>query len=217
MKKFSLVLILFLALTSCRNKTLQLPQVGVAGQSEIQNYSQIWVFYKEKDNEVKADLNRNNTIGTTHWVINIDKRLPLSEVVPAFHYIKNKRSGKSIHSVEGMQNYFSYSDTKNEKIALFPIDSINFLVQTKDELAKLEQEDMCDYIIEFSNNAIWLNEHRIPTESWESLELDSLSQGKIQLHFDENLSYQDYLYYRLTLNEKLSTGVSLEKTEFVIH
>ncbi len=217
MKKLSLVLIMLLALTSCKKKSLELPQVGVSGLSEIQNYSQIWVFYKIENYKVKADLNRNNTIGTTHWVINIDKRLPLRELVPTFHYIKNKRSGKSIHSVEGMQNYFSYSDIKNEKIALFPIDSINFLMQTKDEMAQLEQEDMCDYIIEFSNNAIWLNEHRIPTESWESLELDSLSQGKIQLHFDENLSYQDYMYYHLTLNEKLSTGIRLEKTEFVIH
>jgi len=217
MKNFLIFFTLLIAFTSCKNKTLELPQVAVSGASEIQNYSQIWVFYKEVNNKAKADLNRKNTIGTTHWVINIDKKLTLSEVIPAFHFIKKKRSGKSMHSVEGMQNFLSYSDIENEKIALFPMDSITYSLKSREELAKLEQEEPCDYILGFFENAIWLNEHKFSLDSWESFSLDSLSKGKIQLHFHEKLSYQDYMNYRLTLNQKLTKEISIETTEFVIH
>lgn len=217
MKNFLLLLTFILAFTSCKNKTLELPQVATPGPSEIQNYSQIWVFYKEKNNEVKAEFNRKNTIGSTHWIINIDKRLPLSEVVPVFHRIKIKRTDKSIHSVEGMNNYLSYSDIKNKKISVFSIDSIEYLRLPKKELTKLKQEEVSDYIMEFSETAIWFNKKRFSPSNWASFSLDTLSKGSIQLHFHEKLSYQDYMNYRLTLTEKLPEEVNIEKTEFVIY
>ncbi len=89
MKKLLFILSFFLTLSSCTNKTIQLPQIAISGESEIQNHSQIWVFYKYNKDKIKAEINKNNTISTTNWIINIDKRLPIREVIPVFQTFKS--------------------------------------------------------------------------------------------------------------------------------
>lgn len=214
MKRFFFLFTISISLISCHNKSLQLPQVPVAGESEKMNHSQIWVFYENES--AKADLNKNNTISSTDWIINIDKRLVLSEVIPVFQMIKKKRAKKSIHSVEGMQNFLTYSDTGNKKIALFSIDSIQYMMQSQAEIAKIEQEIPCDYTLEFNKDAIWFNQQKFPTDQWQNLLLDTLTSGRIQLHFDSKLSYQDYMLYRLSLKDRLYKEVLIEETEYII-
>ncbi len=216
MKHFLIIISLLVFFTACKDKALELPQVAASGLSDIQNYTQVWVFYKETEQGVKAEYNRKNTISTTHWIINVDKKLPLSEVIPILKRIQTKRDKKSLHSAEGMVNYLSYSDTKDERIALFSIDSIVYNHLLREALAELEAESMSDYTIAFLEDDIWLDKKRISKNDWESTGLDSLIQGKIQLHFDENLSYQDYMYYRLSINDKIPEEVTIENMEFVI-
>lgn len=217
MKHFLIIISLFVVFTSCKDKTLELPQVGASGLTDIQNYSQVWVFYEESETGVQANYNRKNTISTTHWIINVDRKLPLSEVIPVLQQIKTKRSEKSLHSAEGMGNYLSYSDVKDEKIALFSIDSIDYKVLSREDLAQWEQKDACDYIFAFSENDIWLDNDKIAIGEWEAIRFDSLKKGKLQLHFDENISYQDYMTYRLSLNANLPKEVKIENIELVIN
>lgn len=216
MKHLLFLLVFIVAFTSCKNKSLELPQVPISGISEIQNHSQLWVFYEKDNDNIKADLNRKNTIGSTHWIINIDKKLPLSEIIPIFQMIKNKREDKGLHSVEGAKNFLSYSDVLHEKIALFPFDGIQYMMQSSEEMAKMEQEIPCKYILAFSEEAIWLNEHKFSLKAWDAFSLDSLTPGRIQLQFDTQLTYQEYMYYRLSVGEMLPKDVILESTEYVI-
>ncbi len=216
MKNLLLILLFFLILGSCTNKTIQLPQIAISGESEIQNHSQIWVFYKYDKDKIKAEINKNNTISTTHWIINMDKRLPLNEVIPVFQMIKAKRAKKSIHSAEGMKDYVSYSDTSNNKIALFSIDSIQYIILKKSEIIQIEKEKQCDYVIEFSKESIKINQKEYSLDKWNKSVLDSLSLGCVQLQFDEKLTYQKYLSYRLQLNSFLSDDLVVEYTEYII-
>ncbi|HHB52525.1 MAG TPA: hypothetical protein ENK75_05725, partial [Saprospiraceae bacterium] len=158
MKKYVVGLLLLVLLSACANKTIQLPQVAVSGISEIQNHSEIWVFYKFDDDKIKSEINKNNTITSTHWIINIDKRLPMREVIPVLQMVKAKRAKKTIHSVEGVRDYLSYSDILDKKIALFQIDTIQYMTLDQSDLETMEKEKPCDYILKFTEDAIVLNQ-----------------------------------------------------------
>jgi len=215
MKKFLFFLFLSIVLSACHNKTLDLPQVAVSGVSEIQNYSQIWVFYKHDKDAIKAEINKNNTISTTHWIVNIDKRLPLSEVVPVFHMIKAKRAKKTIHSSENTKDYLSYSDVKDNKIALFSMDSIQYILLPKADIDVMLSEKSCKNTLKFSPDIIKINEQEILPNLWSSEQLVGLDSGCIQLVFDEKLSYQEYMQYRLELGVYLKPEQEIEPTEFI--
>ena len=216
MKKYILLSFLVVVLSTCANKTVQLPQVAVSGVSEIQNHSEIWVFYKFDNDKIKTEINKNNTITTTHWIINIDKRLPLSEVIPVLQMIKAKRAKKTIHSVDGVNDYLSYSDILDKKIALFQINTIQYMMLNESELATLEKEKPCDYILKFSDEVITLNNQKHYPSEWRKQLLDSLDSGCLQLYFDKHLSYQSYMKYRLELNTYLPKGVTVESTEYIL-
>lgn len=215
MKKFLIPFFFIFALSSCNKKSLDLPQVAVAGISEIQNYSQIWVFYKHDTDKIKAEINKNNTISTTHWIINIDKRLPLSEVIPVFNMVKAKRAKKSIHSSEGAKDYLSYSNVLESKISLFSIDSIQYIMLPKQDINQLLSDKPCKNTIEFSKEKIVVNQKEIQKSTWNKKQLESLSAGCVQLVFDKEISYQDYMEYRLKLISLLPDDISIETTEFI--
>ena len=204
------------SIVSCSNKELQLPQLPISGESEIQNHSQIWVFYKEKKGEIEAELNINNRITTTHWIINIDKRLTLKELVPVFKIIKEKRELKSAHKKEGMKNYLSYSDINNKKIALFSMDSINFMKQSREKMDILKLSNKTVHTLKFSKDTILLDAKSFPINTWDSMVLDTLSKDNIQLVFNHKLNYQEYLKYRMTINTKLPKGIHVENLEYVL-
>ncbi len=200
---------------SCTDKSVALPQIAISGKTEIQNHSQIWVFQDTKEGSVKADVNKNNTISTTNWIINIDKHLPMSEVIPVFQMIKAKRAKKSIHSAEGMKDYLSYSNTLDKNISVFSIDSIQFMLLSKEKLATLNQDKICKNTINFSSNDIRVNNKKYSVSQWNKTILDSLETGCVQLQYNKDLSYQKYMEYRLSVKGFLPKGVSVETTEYV--
>ncbi len=212
MKKFILFsLILSTFFISCTKQPVYLPQLDISGETDIQNHSEIWVFYNEKTK--KADVNKNNLITTTNWIINIDKKLLLSEVIPVFQMVKAKRAKKSIHSAEGMKDYITYSNTKDKNVSAFRIDSTSYMLLPKNEIQDLNQENPCT-IIDFSPNSIRINKKDFSKTQWNKSVLDSLS-GCIQLQFDQGLNYQEYMEYRLTLNSFLPKEMSVETTEYI--
>jgi len=216
MKKYIFLPLLIFILIGCVDKSVSLPQVAISGKTEIQNHSQIWVFQDiTKEGSIKATVNKNNIISATNWIINIDKHLPMSEIIPVFQMIKAKRAKKSIHSVEGMKDYLSYSNTLDKNISVFSIDSIQFMLLSKEKLAMLNQDKICENTINFSSNDIRVNNKKYTVYQWNKTILDSLKTGCVQLQYNEDLSYQKYMEYRLSVIGFLPKGVSIETTEYV--
>lgn len=216
MKNLIFLLSFFFLFNSCKKKTIQLPQVAVPGISDIYNHSQIWVFYKQDKDEIKAEINKNNTISTTHWIINIDKRLTLSSVVPALNMIKAKRAKKSVHSAEGMNNYLTYSNIQDNKIAMFSMDGIQYMMLPKSEIHEIINKESCKHTIEFDQNFIHIDGEKIQTKDWDKPKLESITDGCLQLIFNENITYQQYMEYRLQISSVLSDKVQIETVEFII-
>ena len=108
---------------SCADQSLKLPLSDFKGiQDTLYDNSQIWVF----DQEGMAELNWSNRIGTTDWLINIDRNLDLKEVLPVLDKIQQKRSAKAMHKREDASNYLTFANPKFQAIQILPIQGIAF-------------------------------------------------------------------------------------------
>jgi hypothetical protein len=219
MMKNRILLISLLAislLTSCHKKEVLLPQVPISGETDIQNHSEVWVFYNEKGEDTKAIVNKNNLITSTNWILNIDRRLKLYDVIPVFQMIHAKRAKKTMHSVEGMTDYISYSNTKDKNISVFPISDKKYLMLSWEEILQLNQTKLCENELIFYTNRVKVNGQMYSGISWER-EIDKFKKNTcIQLLFESNMTYQQYVKYRLELHELLPEGVLVQKTEYII-
>ncbi|MGV6845999.1 MAG: hypothetical protein ACWA42_07735, partial [Lutibacter sp.] len=73
MKKL-IFLLVSISLMSCHKKEIKLPKIAIQGiDSIIYNHSEVWMFYSLKNKDTIAQINRKNTISSTHWIYNIDK------------------------------------------------------------------------------------------------------------------------------------------------
>ena len=82
MKKI-VIIITFLSLISCSEKEVTLLQAEVSVLKDIVDHSPIYMFFEvENEKDTIIDVNRKNSISSTNWVYNIDKRLPLKLIIP---------------------------------------------------------------------------------------------------------------------------------------
>ena len=77
---FGIVLLLCI---SCGNKEdILLPKADRTVVKDVVDLSPIYIFFRVKGKDTLAEVNRKNSIISTNWILNIDKRLPLRLVVP---------------------------------------------------------------------------------------------------------------------------------------
>ena len=101
MKRIVLILLTALAF-SCAERELQLPVTTANDITEILDVSPIYLFYDEATDSV--DFNRKNMISTTNWLVNIDRRLTLKQILPHLQYLQEKRRGDGMHKNENAKN-----------------------------------------------------------------------------------------------------------------
>jgi hypothetical protein len=196
---------------------VELPQIPADGLTRITNHSQIWVFLDYDRQNIKAEVNKNNIISSTHWIINMDKKLPMHEIVPVLETIKNKRGNKSIHYVEGMKTYLSYSNTKSKNISLYEIDSTQYLVMDKLNYTELMSHYKTDTNIYINETSFLLNNKIYPSKLFDKSLLESLPNIPIHFFMDGNISYQNYLEKRVLLKKYAPQETVIDKTEYVIY
>ena len=224
MKKLA-ILCSLLFLISCTNKEIKIPTLAIKGLQEIQNHSQVWMFFKVENNDTIAEVNRKNTISTTHWIFNIDKKLPLKALIPSIINLQDKHAN-GIHSKEGMHNYFSYSDTISKKLTFFEFD--NTLFKTDSVLSKYyiktNSETYKNYNninLTFNPNNSWINDAKMENGEFETTLIEFIdfsSEGKqtmLHLNFNRNLTYQDYLFYRTQLQTLVAPHLLINNMEFI--
>ena len=214
MRKIISIFILII-LVSCSKKELKLPIVSEKGIQEITNFTQLWLFYEEQNNDVVAKFNQNNTISGTHWVINIDKRLVLKDVFPILEKIRKKRLKKSPHSSEGMHNYLSYSDIKSEKLSFLEIDNQHYFL--KDSVVTDSSYNNINVL--FTADNVIIKNDTIDKLLFKANFLDIITKEAtdkkplLHLIFDRMLTYQDYIYYKSILNNIQPNSFSISKME----
>ncbi|MEC4003883.1 hypothetical protein OX283_004380 [Flavobacterium sp. SUN052] len=209
MKKI-LLSIVTIVLISCEGKKeIELPKANITIVADVQEHSPIYIFFKVNRNDTIADVNRKNSISSTNWIFNIDKRLPLRLVVPEIIKLQAKKD-KSMHKNEAAENYFSYANDAKKTMAFLSFTKVKYvlgkpIINTvyfgKDDLVKfnsevLKKEELEDYI----NNL--MVEH----------------ESKINISFDKNCSYDDYIKYKvfLTTIKITKKGIKISNLENIL-
>ncbi len=125
MKKYS-ALIFILALFSCEgNKDILLPKADKTIVADVQEHSPIYIFFKIEGKDTIADVNRKNSIVSTNWIFNIDKRLPLRLVILELIKLQEKKE-KSMHKNEAAENFFSYANDVKKTMAFLPFTKVKY-------------------------------------------------------------------------------------------
>ena len=89
-----------MSLFSCSEKEVLLPQAEVSVLKTVMDHSPIYIFFEAKGKDTIAEVNRKNSIISTNWILNIDKRLPLKLVMPQVIKMQEKKRADSAHKNE---------------------------------------------------------------------------------------------------------------------
>ena len=125
MKKI-IVALLLISLFSCQKKEVLLPQLDETIVADVKDHSPIYMFFETNEKDTLIDVNRSNSISSTNWLFNIDKRLPLKLVIPEIQKLQAKKE-KSAHKSETAENYFTYMDKKKKTLAFLPLVEVEYV------------------------------------------------------------------------------------------
>ena len=123
--RYYILLITTLFLFSCGNeKVIQLPEISQSEITEINDVSAAYLFYDETQKD-SVELNRKNLISTTNWLVNVDKRLMLKQVVPHIKFLQEKKSNSS-HKNKNAKNYFTCNDTSRNNLGFIEFTDVAY-------------------------------------------------------------------------------------------
>ena len=188
---------------SCGNKEdILLPKSDKTIVKEVVDLSPIYIFFRVNGKDTLAEVNRKNSISTTNWILNIDKRLPLRLVIPEVIKLQEKRRGDSAHKNEAAENYFSYADSIGKNLAFIPFTKVNY-----------KMEKPAGMVIFFNKkNEILLEDQHITKEKLRELinvALPDDTAKKFLFRFDKNLDFGSYIQDKIfieTLGRKIETN-----------
>lgn len=184
MKYFSLILLF--VVFSCGNKEdILLPKSNVTVVSNVVDHSPIYIFFRTKDKDTLAEVNKKNEIISTSWIFNIDKRLPLRLVIPEVMKLQQKKREEVAHKNEKAENYFSYADSIGKNMAFLPFTKVYY------KMGKPKSS----FIVFFSKkNKIYVDGFSGSREELKYFLTSFKNKTKmIRFGFDENMSYGTYI------------------------
>jgi hypothetical protein len=197
MKYCSLILV-FLFI-SCGNKEdILLPKSNVTIVSDVVDHSPIYIFFRTKGKDTLAEVNRKNSIISTNWILNIDKRLPLRLVIPEVMKLQVKKRSEVAHKNELAENYYSYADSIGKNMAFLPFTKVYY---------KMEKPENGGFAFVFyfkkASDLVLINNIKIKKEDVSNY-LSSFNfavNPKILLVFENNLSFEEYLQTKILIRE----------------
>lgn len=195
MKYFSLIIVLFLI--SCRNKEdILLPQSNTTFVSDVQDHSPIYIFFRVNGKDTLAEVNRKNSIITTNWILNIDKRLPLRLVIPEVMKLQDKKRKEKAHKNEKAENYYSYADSIGKNMAFIPFTKVHYTI------GKPKKDDFVFYFKK-RTNLVWLNGRAVKKSDLiqEFFSIHFIRRPRVVIQFDKNMSYGEYIQNKILVQK----------------
>ncbi|WP_278009694.1 hypothetical protein [Flavobacterium gyeonganense] len=155
-------------------------------------------------------MNRKNSIISTNWIFNIDKRLPLKLVIPQVIKLQEKKRADSAHKNEKAQNYYSYADSVGKNLAFLPFTKVYY--KTK----KSTENDKVIFRFRKMNNMVSIDNTAIPKSEILNFinRMDYSVNPKIVLLFDKNMSYEEYIQNKILI-QKLIYDFNNDQEEFI--
>ncbi|MBE0392290.1 hypothetical protein [Flavobacterium sp. PL002] len=194
--KYSIIIV-FLFLFSCGNKEdILLPKANHTIVGDVQDHSPIYIFFRTKDNDTIAELNRKNSIISTNWILNIDKRLPLKLVIPEVIKLQTKKREEVAHKNELAENYYAYADSIGKNMAFIPFTNVYY------KMEKPLNEGLIFYFKKGSDSVLVNSTNIKITEILNYMNrLKFEVSPTIVLAFDKNMSFQEYVSTKVIIRE----------------
>ncbi|WP_339656655.1 hypothetical protein [Flavobacterium frigidarium] len=191
------ILFLCLVLFSCGNKEdVLLPKSNHTIVGDVTDHSAIYMFFKTKGNDTIVEVNRKNSIISTNWILNIDKRLPLKLVIPEVAKLQTKKREEKAHKNELADNYFAYADSIGKNMAFIPFTHVYY------EVDKPMKADLIFYFKKGSKLVLCNNTTFDRDLIMGYLNnLDLAVTPKIILAFDKNMTFDQYLQTKVIIRE----------------
>lgn len=207
MKYFFYFIALFIL--SCANKEdVFLPKASISIVKNVEDLSTIYIFFKTNAKDTLAEVNRKNSIISTNWVFNIDKRLPLKLVIPEVMKLQEKKRADSTHKNEKAENYYSYADTINKNLAFLPFTHVYY--KTTKPIKGFT------FYFKKENDLVLLNNTKVKKSDVIKYfnTIDFAVNPEIILLFDKNMSYEEYIQNKILIRE-LDNFNNKIPTEFI--
>lgn len=206
MKYFTLI-VLF-TLFSCGNKeAVLLPKANTTIVKNVVDLSPIYIFFRIKGKDTLAEVNRKNSIISTNWILNVDKRLPLRLAIPEIMKLQQKKREEKAHKNEKAENYYSYADTIGKNLAFIPFTNVYY-----------KMEKPIGTIIFFNkNNEILIENQVFKKEKLQDLINNVLPKdvaATFLFRFDKDLSFGSYIQNKIFIE---SLKVEMKSTQEFIY
>jgi hypothetical protein len=209
MKYFSL-LILFVLLSCGYKEVILLPKSNVTIVSDVVDHSPIYFFFRTKDKDTLAEVNKKNEIISTNWIFNIDKRLPLQLVIPEVMKLQEKKRNEVAHKNELAENYYSYADSIGKNLAFLPFTKVYY---------KFEKPKFGMIVLFDKNNQILVNNVLVKRENLQQYlnALPSDKPNKFFFCFAKGLSYGNYIQDKIFIQSLKFAVPNINRTieEFI--
>ena len=110
-----------------------MPKASTTIVKNVEDLSPIYMFFRTKGKDTLAEVNRKNSIITTNWILNIDKRLPLRLVIPEVMKLQKRKREEKDHHNESAENYYSYADTIGKNLAFIPFTKVYYKMENQNQ------------------------------------------------------------------------------------
>ena len=228
-----LVFITFLCFSCGKEKVILLPEIDHSEITELQDVSAAYLFYDETKPD-SVELNRKNLISTTNWLINVDKRLTLKQVIPHIKFLQEKKANSS-HKNKDSKNYFTCNDTSRKNLGFNEFTDTKYIVinaeknsrhmrppMSKEEAEKHSSSHKFSFLpitINKDKNIILGDEFITLNQFPKKLDIFLKKYNNIgfnlEYYFDKNLKFQDYISIKNKLKVLQSNLITFDINEYI--
>lgn len=207
---------------------VQLPETTNKDITEVVDVSPVYMFYDEETNSV--EFNRKNMISTTNWLVNIDKRLTLKQILPHLQYLQEKRHGDGMHTNENAKNYFTCNNTDLKNLSFIEFTNVVYHNETSEnyfsKASNLSQNEALSLNINAKGDISMLllnNGNTLPLIIKKSNIINTIKRItnenpdiiELYINYDSNLSYQDYISFKTLLLDLKEDVSKISNNEFI--
>ena len=204
MKKYLFGIVLLFCFSCANKEDILLPKADKTIVKEVADLSPIYIFFRVKGKDTLAEVNRKNSIVTTNWILNIDRRLPLRLVIPEVIKLQEKKRGEKEHINLKAENYYSYADSIGKNLAFLPFTKVYY---------KMEKAANGVFVYFAKDETILVNGKSVAKMDLEQYlkNLPSDKPNKFVFCFDKNSSYESYIQNKIFIYSFKIKGIVSEE------
>ncbi len=228
--KLTFYFLLLTLICSCgKDKIVQLPEINHSEISSINDVSAAYLFYNENEPD-SIELNRKNLINTTNWLVNVDKRLTLNQVISKIIFLQEKKRNAEMHKNENAKNYFTCNDTSIKNLGFIDFTDVIYHLEDSNAYINKKKKSTNQFInirvltldstfVSFISNDTSFTHTSNQKELLKHLKtnLNSQDNAIIVSEFEKTLSFQDYVTYKSLISKIDFKNVTIANDEFVFN